>query len=55
MAWFASIVATIAAIGLATGSIMVVLGHRFIEEFTRPGVTLDQATHSGAAGPFLRQ
>jgi len=44
MAWFASIVAPIAALGLAIGSIMVVLGHRFIEEFTRPGVTIDQAT-----------
>jgi hypothetical protein len=44
MAWIASIVATLAALGLAIGSIMVVLGHRFIEEFTRPGVTIDQAT-----------
>ena len=44
MAWFASIVTTLAALSLATGSIMVVLGHRFIEEFTRPGVTIDQAT-----------
>jgi uncharacterized protein len=44
MAWVASIVAPIAALGIATGSIMVILGHRFIEEFTRPGVTIDQAT-----------
>ena len=44
MAWFTSIVASSAVVGLATGSIMVVLGHRFIEEFTRPGVTVDQAT-----------
>jgi pimeloyl-ACP methyl ester carboxylesterase len=44
MAWFASIVASTAAVCLATGSIMVVLGHRFIEEFTRPGITIDQAT-----------
>ena len=44
MAWFASIVATTAVVGLATGSVMLVLGHRFIKEFTRPGVTVDQAT-----------
>src|SRR5438128_2464202 len=44
MAWFASIVASTAAVGLATGSVMLVLGHRFIKEFTRPGVTVDQAT-----------
>ena len=44
MAWFASIVASMAAVGLAAGSVMMVLGRRFIEEFTRPGVTVDQAT-----------
>jgi hypothetical protein len=44
MAWFASIVASIAAISLATGSVMLILGRRFIEEFTRPGITIDQAT-----------
>ncbi len=44
MAWFVSIIASIAAIGLATGSIMAVFGRRFIEEFTRPGITVDQAT-----------
>jgi uncharacterized protein len=44
MAWFASILASTAVVGLATGSVMLVLGRRFIEEFTRPGVTVDQAT-----------
>src|SRR2546425_639165 len=44
MAWFASIVASTAVVGLAIGSVMLVLGHRFIKEFTRPGVTVDQAT-----------
>ena len=44
MAWFASIVASIAAIGLATASIMAVFSRRFLEEFTRTGITIDQAT-----------
>ena len=44
MAWFASIIASMVAVGLATGGIMLVLGRRFIEEFTRPGVTVNQAT-----------
>ena len=52
MAWFASIVATLAALGLAIGSIMMVLGHRFIEEFTRPGVTIDQATPQSGGWTF---
>ena len=44
MAWLASIVASTAVVGLAAGSVMVVLGHRFIAEFTRPGVTIEPAT-----------
>ena len=44
MAWFASIVASTAAVGLVTASLMLILGRRFIEEFTRPGITIDQAT-----------
>src|SRR5258708_23411211 len=44
MAWFGSIVASTAAVGLATGSVMLARGSRFIKEFTRPGVTVDQAT-----------
>jgi uncharacterized protein len=44
MVWFASIVASTAVVGLAIGSVMLVFGHRFIKEFTRPGVTVDQAT-----------
>ncbi len=42
--WFASIAASTAVIGLITGGIMVVLGRRFLEEFTRPGVTVEQGT-----------
>jgi uncharacterized protein len=42
--WFASIVATTAVVGLATGGVMMILGRRFLEEFTRPGVTVEQGT-----------
>src|SRR5690348_16659305 len=42
--WFASIAASTAVVGLITGGIMVVLGRRFLEEFTRPGVTVEQGT-----------
>ena len=42
--WFASIAASTAVVGLITGGVMVVLGRRFIEEFTRPGVTVEQGT-----------
>lgn len=42
--WFASIAASTAVVGLTTGGIMVVLGRRFIEEFTRPGVTVERGT-----------
>jgi pimeloyl-ACP methyl ester carboxylesterase len=44
MAWFAGILTSTAVVGLAAGSVMAVLGHRFIQEFTRPGVSVDQAT-----------
>jgi hypothetical protein len=42
--WFASLAASTALVGLATGSVMLILGRRFIEEFTRPGVTVEPAT-----------
>jgi uncharacterized protein len=42
--WFISIVASIAVVGLATGGVMLVLGRRFLEEFTRPGITVEQGT-----------
>ena len=42
--WFASIAASTAVVGLSTGGIMLVLGRRFIKEFTRPGVTIEQGT-----------
>jgi uncharacterized protein len=42
--WLAGIVASTAVVGLATGGVLVVLGHRFLEEFTRPGVTVEQGT-----------
>jgi alpha-beta hydrolase superfamily lysophospholipase len=42
--WLAAIVAPTAVVGLAIGGIMLVLGRRFLEEFTRPGVTVDPGT-----------
>src|SRR5581483_1772341 len=42
--WFASFAASMAVVSLTTGGIMLVLGRRFIEEFTRPGVTVEQGT-----------
>ncbi|HET9999705.1 MAG TPA: alpha/beta fold hydrolase [Ktedonobacteraceae bacterium] len=42
--WFVSIAASTAVVGLITGGVMLVLGRRFIEEFTRPGVTVEQGT-----------
>ena len=42
--WFASIAASTAVVGLTTGGIMLVLGRRFLEEFTRPGVTVEEGT-----------
>src|SRR5260370_5048188 len=42
--WFASLTVSIAVVSLITGGTMWVLGRRFIEEFTRPGVTVEQGT-----------
>ena len=42
--WFISIVASTAVVGLAAGGVMLVLGRRFLREFTRPGVTVEQGT-----------
>lgn len=42
MAWFASIAASTTAIGIAIGSIMLIFGRRFVREFTRPGITINQ-------------
>ena len=42
--WLAALVAPTAVVGLAIGGVMVVLGRRFLEEFTRPGVTVEQGT-----------
>ncbi len=44
MGWFVSIITSLTVVGLAAGGVMVILGHRFIEEFTRPGVTVEQGT-----------
>ena len=44
MAWFASIVVSMAVVGLGVGSITLALGHRFLEEFTRPGITVKPGT-----------
>ena len=50
--WFASIVTSTAAVGLAAGGVMLVLGRRFIEEFTRPGVTVEQGTSQWGGWTF---
>ena len=42
--WFISIVASTAVVGLAIGGVMLVLGRRFLKEFTRPGVTVEPGT-----------
>jgi len=42
--WFASIAVSTAVVGLTTGGIMLAPGRRFIEEFTCPGVTVEQGT-----------
>lgn len=44
MVWFVSIIALVVVVGLATGGVMFLLGRRLIEEFTRPGVTVEQGT-----------
>src|SRR5258708_19870453 len=50
--WFASIVTSTSVVGLATGGVMLVLGRRFIEEFTRPGVTVEQGTSQWGGWTF---
>ena len=42
--WFKSIVASTSVVGLAIGGIMLILGSRFLKEFTRPGVTVEPGT-----------
>ncbi len=44
MVWFTSIIVSLVVAGLALGGVMWLLGRRFIEEFTRPGVTVEQGT-----------
>jgi uncharacterized protein len=44
MAWLASIVTSMAIVGLGLGSVTLALGHRFLEEFSRPGVTVKPGT-----------
>src|SRR5690348_15107688 len=39
--WFTSIAASIVVLGLTVGGVMLVLGRRFLREFTRPGVTVE--------------
>src|SRR5260370_7045203 len=50
--WFASIVTSTSVVGLATGGVMLVLGRRFIDEFTRPGVTVEQGPSQWGGWPF---
>lgn len=44
MAWFVSIVVATAGVGIAVGSVGIVLGHLFLKEFTRPGVAVEPGT-----------
>ncbi|HEU5378320.1 MAG TPA: alpha/beta fold hydrolase [Ktedonobacteraceae bacterium] len=44
MVWFAMLIVSTAAVGLAVGIVTLVLGRRFLEEFTRPGVTVERGT-----------
>ncbi len=44
MAWFESIVTSTMVAGLAIGGATWLLGRRFLDEFTRPGVTVEQGT-----------
>ncbi|HEY3993956.1 MAG TPA: alpha/beta fold hydrolase [Ktedonobacteraceae bacterium] len=43
MPWFVYVIAFV-VLGLAIGGIVWLLGHRFIREFTRPGVTVEYGT-----------
>lgn len=44
MAWLVSIIVSTAGVGLVVGGAMVILGRRFLQEFTRPGVTVEYGT-----------
>jgi len=44
MAWFVSSIVAVAGIGLTLGGAMMILGRRFLREFTRPGVTVEYGT-----------
>lgn len=44
MIWFISIAVSLLIISLVVGSFMWLLGRRFLEEFTRPGVTVEPGT-----------
>lgn len=44
MVWFTSIIASLTVVGLATGCVTLLLGRRLVEEFTRPGVTIEPGT-----------
>lgn len=44
MVWFVSIIVFFSVAGLATASIMLILGRRLVAEFTRPGVVVEQGT-----------
>jgi len=44
MTWLVSIIVSTAGVGLTVGSAMMILGRRFLQEFTRPGVTVEYGT-----------
>ncbi|HEY1351999.1 MAG TPA: alpha/beta fold hydrolase [Ktedonobacteraceae bacterium] len=52
MAWFVSIIVAAAGLGLAIWGVMVILGRRFLQEFTRPGVTIEYGTEQWGGWTF---
>jgi pimeloyl-ACP methyl ester carboxylesterase len=44
MAWFVSVITSLSVTGLAICGILLMLGRRLINEFTRPGVTIERGT-----------
>jgi pimeloyl-ACP methyl ester carboxylesterase len=44
MAWFVSVITSLTVAGLAACGVLLMLGRRLIEEFTRPGVTIEKGT-----------
>lgn len=52
MVWFVSFVISTVVVGLGVGSITLALGQRFLEKFTRPGVTVKPGAPQGGGWVF---